>query len=395
MEVSEPKPGADLHPLWQLAFRPGFLLAAAFAVLAMGRWWYWMESPGSWHTALSPYWWHAHEMVFGFALPVVAGFLLTAVATWTGIAGTRGLTLQALFGLWLLARLVLWLMPDWWALAWAAEMGFLAIVLWELTRRVWACRQWRNMLFPPVLLVLAALDTASYLGLDNPLAATRLHYAMIWMISLLIVIVGGRVTPLFTGNRLGLKIAPVHPWLEHLAIASVFLVAMQSVLLPTDQARPVITGLYLFAGAIHLYRLYCWQGWKTKSEPLLWSMHLSYLCIPLALFGLAWAGTDPIASKNLMHLLAIGSVGGMILAMMARVSLGHTGRPLKVPPYIAATFALVFCAAVVRALLPLFSVSLTPWSWRVSALCWLLAFAAFLLRYIPVLCSPRPDGKPG
>jgi uncharacterized protein involved in response to NO len=356
MEISEPKPGADLHPLWQLAFRPGFLLAAAFAVLAMGRWWYWMESPGSWHKSLSPYWWHAHEMVFGFALPVVAGFLLTAVATWTGIAGTRGRALQALFGLWLLARLVLWLTPDWWALA---------------------------------------LDTASYLGLDNPLAATRLHYAMVWMISLLIVIVGGRVTPLFTGNRLGLKIAPVNPRLEHLAIASVFLVAMQSVLLPNEHARPVITGLYLFTGAIHLYRLYCWQGWKTRSEPLLWSMHLSYLCIPLALFGLAWAGTDPIASKNLMHLLAIGSIGGMILAMMTRVSLGHTGRPLEVPPHIAMAFALVFCAAVVRALLPLFSVSLTPWAWRVSALLWLVAFAAFLLYYIPVLSSPRPDGKPG
>jgi uncharacterized protein involved in response to NO len=395
MEISEPKPGADLHPLWQLAFRPGFLLAAAFAVLAMGRWWYWMESPGSWHKSLSPYWWHAHEMVFGFALPVVAGFLLTAVATWTGIAGTRGRALQALFGLWLLARLVLWLTPDWWALAWAAEIGFLAIVLWELTRRVWARRQWRNMLFPPILLVMAGLDTASYLGLDNPLAATRLHYAMVWMISLLIVIVGGRVTPLFTGNRLGLKIAPVNPRLEHLAIASVFLVAMQSVLLPNEHARPVITGLYLFTGAIHLYRLYCWQGWKTRSEPLLWSMHLSYLCIPLALFGLAWAGTDPIASKNLMHLLAIGSIGGMILAMMTRVSLGHTGRPLEVPPHIAMAFALVFCAAVVRALLPLFSVSLTPWAWRVSALLWLVAFAAFLLYYIPVLSSPRPDGKPG
>ncbi len=105
--------------------------------------------------------------------------------------------------------------------------------------------------------------------------------------------------------------------------------------------------------------------------PLLWSMHLSYLCLPLAMFGLAITGGDPAASKNVIHLLAIGSIGGMILAMMSRVSLGHTGRPLEVPAYLSVAFALVFAAAIVRAFLPLLDIALTLWAWRLSAVLWL------------------------
>ena len=111
MKITEPQSRLQPAPLWRLAFRAGFLLAAVFAVLGMARWLYWMQVPASWDDSLNPSWWHAHEMVFGFAMPVVAGFLLTAVATWTGIPGTSGRRLQLLFGLWLLARILLWLAP--------------------------------------------------------------------------------------------------------------------------------------------------------------------------------------------------------------------------------------------------------------------------------------------
>jgi uncharacterized protein involved in response to NO len=391
-----PVPAAlNIAPLWRLAFRAGFLAAAAFAVLGMARWLHWMLWPDAWQGPISPNWWHAHEMVFGFAMPVVAGFLLTAVATWTGTSGTRGRRLQLLFGLWLVARAVLWLMPQWQVLAWLAEMLFIGLLMFELGTRVWARRQWRNLLFLPVLLVLALLDSASYWFARELTLSAGLHYGAVWMISTLVVIIGGRVIPLFTGNRLGLKIAPLPIGFEVLAIGSVMVIGLLTAIIPSQQSSPWLQWLCLAAGVLHLYRLGRWQGWKTRGVPLLWSMHLSYLCIPLAMLGLTVAATDPIASKNMIHLLAIGAVGGMILAMMSRVSMGHTGRPLEVPGYLAGAFALIILAAFIRAVLPMLTPALTPWAWRISALLWMLAFACFLYRYLPILTSPRPDGKPG
>jgi len=385
----------NIAPLWRLAFRGGFLGAGMFAVAAMLRWLAWIEAPASWTAAISPQWWHAHEMVFGFALPVVAGFLLSAVAVWTGIAGTKGLRLKILFGSWLLARLTLWLAPGIAVVAWGAEMLFIALLMFELGSRVWARRQWRNMLFLPVLLGLALLDTISYATADELLLSTRLHYSAVWLITIVIIIVGGRVTPAFTANRLGLKIPPLPNWLEYSAIGSAAMVAALLAIWPLPTIGPALQVLCLLAFCIHLFRLAHWQGWKTTGVPLLWSMHLSYLCIPLALLGLAIMGGNPLAVKNIMHLLAIGTIGGMILAMMSRVSLGHTGRPMKLPGGVAAAFAMVFTTAAIRALLPIIDPALTHWAWRLSATLWILAFGIFVYRYYPVLTRPRVDGKPG
>jgi uncharacterized protein involved in response to NO len=381
-------------PLWRLAFRAGFLLAGAFAVLGMLRWLYWMWWPEQWDFALLPGWWHAHEMVFGFAMPVVAGFLLTAVATWTGVPGTTGWRLQLLFGLWLAARCILWLLPQQLWIGWLAEMLFIALVLYELTKRVWAVRQWRNMLFPPVLLALAAFNTASYWSAADPVLSMRLHYGAVWMIGVLVVIIGGRVIPLFTGNRLDLAITPLPLWFDVLAIGSTVLIGLGMALWPEPPVT-LFALLCVAGGIIHTVRLAHWQGWKTLHVPLLWSMHLSYLCLPLAMFALAMTAGDAAASRSVIHLLAIGTIGGMILATMSRVALGHTGRPLDVPAYLSVAFALVFAAAILRAGLPLLDVTLTPWAWRISALLWVIAFALFLLRYVPVLLQPRVDGRVG
>ncbi len=393
---SHPRQTEDTtRPLWHLAFRAGFLGAAVFAVLGMGRWVYWMARPDDWPAGQAPHWWHGHEMVFGFALPVVAGFLLTAVATWTGIPGTRGRRLQVLFTLWLTARVILWLAPAWGLLAWLAEMLFILLVAFELGRRVWARRQWRNMLFPPALLILAVLDTFSFRYAADPVFTTSLHYGAVWMVTVFVVIIGGRVIPLFTGNRLGLDIAPLPAWYELLCILTVAIIGLLTAFRAQPTAEGWLQPLCLLTAALHLYRMVRWQGWKTLKVPLLWSLHLSYLCIPMALLGLAEVGTDPLAEKNVFHLLAVGTVGGMILSMMSRVSLGHTGRPLEVPAYLTLAFALVLLAAVIRGLLPLLAASLSLWSWRLSALLWIMAFGCFLFRYLPILTMPRADGRPG
>ncbi len=395
MRIDETSSQGDIPALWRLAFRAGFLFAAAFAVAAMLRWLHWIGHPDRWPGALPPHWWHGHEFVFGFAMPVVAGFLLTAVATWTGIPGTRGVRLQGLFGAWLLARIILWLAPAWLWLAWLAEMLFLLLLLVELTRRVWAARQWRNLLFSPVILVLAALDTASFATADDPLLTSRLHYGAVWLVTVFVVIVGGRVTPLFTANRLGLEIRPLPAWFEYTAIGSVAAIALLFTLPPGQWQAPWFRWLCLAAGALHLYRVSRWQGWRTRRVPLLWSMHLSYLCIPLSLLWLGLAGADPVAVRNLIHLLAVGTIGGMILAMMSRVALGHTGRPLEVPAYIALAFILVLAAALARAAIPTLWPEQTRLAWQLSGLLWIVAFTCFLVRYTPILTRPRVDGRPG
>lgn len=361
----------------------------------MARWLFWIEAPASWNADINPQWWHAHEMIFGFAMPVVAGFLLSAVAVWTGIAGTKGLRLQLLFGAWLLARLTLWLMPSVVLLAWAAEMAFIALLMFELGSRVWARRQWRNMLFIPVLLGLATLNTISYMTADDIILNIRLHYSAVWLVAIMVVIIGGRVTPIFTANRLGLKISPLPNWLEYSAIGSVALVAAVLAVWPLEKIAVPFQIFCLFTCALHFYRLAHWQGWKTTGVPLLWSMHMSYMCIPLALLGLAFVGSNPIAIKNIMHLLAVGTIGGMILSMMSRVSLGHTGRKMELSSGMASAFGLIFIAAVTRALLPVLAPPLTHWSWRISAVLWIVAFSVFVFRYYPVLTRPRVDGKLG
>ena len=395
MNIDEPVVQQNITPLWRLAFRAGFLAAGIFSVAAMIRWLSWIEAPSQWTADISPQWWHAHEMVFGFALPVIAGFLLSAVAVWTGIAGAKGRRLQILFGAWLVARTVLWLAPSAAIAAWGAEMLFIALLMYELGSRVWAKRQWRNMLFLPVLLGLAILNTVSYTTADDLVLSTRLHYSAVWLITIIVVIVGGRVTPIFTANRLGLKKIPLPDWLEYSAIGSVALVAALLAIWPASLITDQLQVLCLAAFCIHLYRMAHWQGWKTRSVPLLWSMHLSYLCIPLALLGIGIVGNNPVAVKNIMHLLAIGAIGGMILAMMSRVSLGHTGRPMELASGVAMAFALIFVAALSRALIPLIDPALTLWSWRISAALWIIAFGIFVYRYYPVLTKPRIDGKPG
>ena len=228
-----------------------------------------MLYPAAWDAGLSPHWWHAHEMIFGFAMPVVAGFLLSAVATWTGLPGTSGTPLKILFSLWLLARTTLWLLPSFVLLAWAAEMLFIALLMFELGKRVWVRRQWRNMLFLPVLLALATLSSISYYSADNTLLSTRLHYGALWMITVLVVIVGGRVIPLFTAKPLNLTITPLPRWFEYTAIGSIALIGLTMAIWSSQQIKPWLQLLCTAGFIIHLYRLGHWQGWKTSRVPLL------------------------------------------------------------------------------------------------------------------------------
>ena len=395
MDIGDPSKQQSGHALWFLAFRAGFLCAGLFAVVAMLRWLYWMVSPASWDYSIAPNWWHAHEMVFGFAMPVVAGFLLTAVATWTGTRGTTGRRLQLLFALWLTARVLLWLAPGLMLLAWAAEMLFLLLIIYELTTRVWSKRQWRNMLFPPVLLMLGILDSISFWNAQDPLLTTRLFYGTVWMITVLVVIIGGRVTPMFTGNGLGFKIPPLHPGIEYLAIGITAVIGLIAAFAPAPQSAAWFAPLCLAGCAIHSYRVYRWQSWKTFGVPLLWSMHLSYLCIPLAMLGMAIAGTGSHCQQK-----RDAPAGHWHYRRHDhRHDVARVTGPYRTPvasPYLP---GLGFCpgTAVCGSSRWAAHVCRRAHALGMAGLCHSLdcRLCCFLWRYLPVLTRARVDGKPG
>lgn len=396
LNILDPKISEGLHPLWRLAFRPGFLFGAAFAALSLIYWVAVFSGMAPWQGTVSPFWWHGHEMLFGFGLAIAVGFLLTAVQTWTGIPGTEGSRLQWLFGSWLLARLSL-LMPfqEAWLVALTADAVFVLLALGEFGSRVLACRQWRNL--PPVLLIgaLGVLNGFSYALREDPAAVQSLHYGVLNVFALLMVFMGGRVIPFFTARRMGWPPIPNNGWLDRIALlTTVFVVA--AVLAQMQEWAPVWQRiLYLIAGIANLLRLQEWRGWRTWRQPLLWSLHLSYAFIPLTFLLMALAPESVVAQSHVLHLLAIGAMGGMILAMTARVSLGHTGRPLEISPLIALALACIAAAAVLRGLLPIFEPAwLQPATWLAGGL-WTLGFSVFLFYYVPVLLQPRVDGRPG
>ncbi len=394
MQVLERSQALAIAPLWRLGFRPFFLGGALFALLAMAAWvaalngWLVLQPLGGWLA------WHRHEMLFGFGLAIIAGFLLTAVQTWTGRPSLSGRPLMALFGLWLAGRLAWFLPMPLTALA-ALELAFALALLLAFGRLILRARQWHNA---PLVLVLALLGACQALNLYGLLLVDdslqrRGVLAALWLVAALMAIIGGRVIPFFTARGLGLaRQAPARPWLMwsllggSLAIAATIVAGLGQV--PSSWLAP----LFLAVAILHGLRLWQWRARGIWRVPLLWSLHLAYAWqaiagLLMAAWHLGWLAQPSLAT----HALAVGVMGGLILAMLARVSLGHTGRPLQPPPAMTWAFALLQAAALSRVLLAAFAVS-GLW---LAALCWCLAFGLFLRHYAAMFWTARVDGHPG
>lgn len=392
-----------LMPLWRLAFRPLFLFGALFSLLAMLVW------GGFWHGAilLEPVggmiWWHQHEMLFGFVAAIVSGFLLTAVQNWTGQPSIKGWPLLGLVGLWLAGRLLLAFSQalgnlDPWLIA-LVDLAFLPIVALVMARLVIRAKQWRNLIFLPVLTLLFVANALMHAGVlrgDGGLIRQGAYLAVL-LISLLMVILGGRVIPFFTSLRLKRQKPQPISALERLAIGSVgalvliVLLAVVGLIVPT-----IVTAVVaLVAGAANLLRLMRWEGWRAAHEPLLWGLHASYGFVALGLLMLGLAHLELLPATLAIHALTVGGMSSMILAMISRVSLGHTGRPIETLPGIGLALGLMLAAAFFRALVPALWPQVTHWMLSLSILLWCLAYAVFLLLYTKPLLSARADGKEG
>lgn len=384
-------------PIFRLAFRPFFLFSSLFSIVALILWgkvWFGglSFSPfGNW------YWWHGHEMLFGFVGAVITGFLLTAVQNWTGRLGLRGMPLAGLFAVWLLGRIML-LFPtpfsDW--LIVLVDMSFLPLVAAVLGFYVVRAKLWRNILFVPVLLILTVLNGfMHWAAFENDLILyKKLATTVVFLIAFLVSLMGGRVIPFFTANGTGTEKAVPNKWLELSSLASILLLALGSLV----GFNEIVMGAIAFiAFAAHLVRTLRWRIWVTLKVPLLWSLHLACWFLALSFLLLAlfhWGLVDDYVT--VLHILTVGSIGLIILAMIARISLGHTGRSLQISPWVAVGFAALVGSTLLRAVWPLLSAggSLTI-SYGGSIALWVLAFGIFIIWYLPVLTRPRVDGRPG
>jgi uncharacterized protein involved in response to NO len=378
--------------LWNLGFRPFYLLASGVGAASIAVW---AAQFAGWLPAgayLQGHLWHAHEMLFGYTVAVVAGFLLTAVRNWTGQTTPDGVPLMLLAALWIAGR-VLVLTPYEVAAALvnaAFPLSVAVAIAFPLARSA----NRRNYFFVVLLAFMAAAVLAFHLAIQGALALpSRLGLlAGLDIVLFVMAVMGGRVIPMFTNNGIPGAAAERNPVVEKVALGSVLALLGADLL---QAPAGVVATVALVAAGAHARRLYLWQPWRTLATPLVWILHAAYAWIVIHLVLRALAVTNGVPGPLAVHALTIGAIGGMTLGMMTRTARGHTGRPLTVDRFEVACFVLVQFAALVR----VFGGMLVPGAYLasvvVSGVCWSGAFALWAVRYWPVLSRERIDGKPG
>jgi len=379
-------------PLLRLGFRPFYLGAAVFAMLAVPLWTALLLGRVTLNLNVSPLLWHAHEMLFGFAAAVIVGFLLTAGKAWTGLATPRGGLLAALVLLWLAARLAAVAAPyAWYA---ALDLLLLPLVAIVLVRVLLRAGNRRNLPLAAILVLLALANLCFHLAVLGLLdiAPVRALHAGLALIVMIECVIAGRVIPAFTMSALpGLKLQ-VPRRLEQVTLAATALALTAWVLLPPHTLTAAALAL---AGLLHAVRLWQWQPWRTRARPILWVLHLAYAWIPFGFGLLAWAQVGGVGVSAGVHALAVGATGGLVIGMITRTARGHTGRPLRASRLEIASYLLVTGAALLRVLMPIVAPQQLALWLVAAAAAWAIAFGLYLWVFAPWLVSTRLDGKDG
>jgi len=383
--------GSRLDVIFSYAFRPFFLLAGAYALLMLLAWASYLSGVVGWPDGLPPRIRHGHEMIFGFGGAAVAGFLLTAVATWTARPPVSGRALMALCAVWAAARLGGFLPGAFGWVVWGLSSlmfwgGLLALMGGEL----FAAGNARNYKALVLLSAFLATEAVFFMtaGGQVELQETCLRTGILLLVGM-IILVGGRIIPAFTQNWLrqnrpaSAVQLPAFDRVDGASVALTALFAAGFVLWPQSALTGVAGLAAAFAQGARLAR---WQGWLAASEPLLWVLHLGFGWIPLGflLLGVSILGFPGLWESGI-HALAYGAVGTLVLGVAARVALGHTGRPLQAPPLMTLAFVLVNLGALCRILAQPGS-----GSWMtLSVALWLGAYGLFLIQYVPILLASR------
>jgi len=385
--------------LFDYGFRPFFLLCGCYALAIIPIWLYRFAHAATPFGALPAMYWHAHEMLYGFVVAAVAGFLLTAVPSWTGARGFAGRPLVIVVGLWILGRVAMstvGAVPFW--LTAIAELSLLPALLVLLAPPIFRSAN-RNAPLLAVVTVLWLIDCTFLVGLhrgDAVLAGGAMRLA-IDLVLILVTVIGGRIVPAFTANALRQRgetvTTVIRRPVEIVVIGAMIAIAITDVFAPDSTLSGALAAL---AAVAHVVRLSGWRSFRTSSEPILWVLHVGYAWLPvgLALKACALLGSADWAMKW-QHALTAGAFATMILAVMTRASLGHTGRPLIVSRAITCAYVLLTVSTVLR----VFGIAAFPGHYlmtvSMSGLAWVLCFGIFVVVYAPIFWKPRADGKPG
>ncbi len=381
-------------------FRPFFLLAIIYGWLPMALWLLWIGFNIS-ETGVFPLevgfpfsQWHAHEMLFGYVIGMIAGFMLTAVPSWTKTQPVQGPLLGALAGLWIAGRIVMWsaaVLPP--VVVAVVDLLFIPALMVLILRALSTGWSKRNLIFPPIIASFFIANLLIHLDrLGMPLVDVQAAYTLaINTAVVLIVILGGRVVPAFTNNSLNRwghsRLAKAWLPLEMVSILSVVAMMLADIL---GAGNLAVGGLAAIAAIANGIRLMGWRGLKTLREPILWILHLGYawLVIGLAYKAAALLG-GWLTEVTAIHALTVGAIGSMTVGIMTRAGLGHTGRIIKAPPSIVGCYAAISLATVIRigapALIPQYNAA----AMVASGLIWMTAFAVITFVYWPILTRPR------
>lgn len=393
LHLIEP-PSVPLRPrfaLWELGFRPFYLLASIFAALSIPLWALQVSGLLT-HAYLAGPVWHGHEMLFGFALAVIVGFLFTAGRNWTQQPTPSGRALMALAALWVAAR-VLVLTPFGWAAA-LANVAFPLAAAVALAIPFVRAGNRRNYFFVGLLVLMsfaAAFVHLAQLGVTRIPAWAGLQLGLD-LVLFIVTVMAGRVIPMFTNNGVPGAAASRRPLVEKAALGGVLALAVFDVAALNGVPLAILAALACIA---HAVRWALWQPWKTLKAPLVWVLHLAYFWVPVHLALRAFAELGIVSASGATHALTVGAMGGLIVGMMTRTARGHTARPLRADRFDTCCFVLVLLAAVVRVALPLLAPAQTLAAVQWSAALWSAAFGLYAVRFWPVLTRARLDGKPG
>jgi uncharacterized protein involved in response to NO len=395
--VSLARERISAHALFSYGFRPFFLGAGVYALVVMGIWiaWLSMQMPGWTMFGSSPFAWHAHEMIFGFAAAAVAGFLLTAVPNWTGALPLSGPPLVLLFAVWLAGRVAMLaaglLGPVPVAVV---DLAFLPVLGISAARQLFVRPAPRNFMLLAILAAMLGANVGYHLansGIRPGEELAGLRFALMLLV-LMIAIIGGRVIPAFTHNWLHLNRASARmpqrfTWLDAAAIVGVALVAMLQLLPAPDWVQGCIALLAAVANAV---RLFFWRGARTWQAPIVFILHVGYAWLVVGLLLMSAAAFNSgLPNIPAEHAFGAGAVATMIMAIMTRASLGHTGRAIIAPKAIVLAYGLLTLAAFLR----VFGAATGPAHHlgilQIAGLAWMGAFGLFVVVYAPILMTPR------
>jgi len=385
-------------------FRPFFLFAGLYGTFPLVVWIAALAGEASLPGPMSALAWHGHEMVFGFGVAGLAGFLLTAVPSWTSTPPVKGLPLAGLAVLWVMGRAAMW---GGWGLGAdivaIADLALLVALVSVLGTKIIACGQARN--YPLIALVVTLLIANALMHLETlefleNSAATGLRLGL-YVFCLLVALIGGRVIPAFTTNVLKVRgdateVGSVAIIEKLTAFALIMAIALDLALPDAGSGRIAAGLVAVFAGLVLVARMARWRLVKILNEPILWILHMGHVWLALGfiLKGLADV-TGLVNSGDAIHALSAGAMGTMIMAMMTRAALGHTGRPMKAPPMIVTAYMLVLGGALLRVVGPMlagfFAGDVESAIIATGGLMWVGGFAIFSIIFWPILTRPRVD----